>query len=404
MERCYFDWAATAMPFAENKNPAHGTTPFANPSSIHTEGKAARAALEDARSRCAKTLGVKQEEIYFTSGGTESNAIVLFSLLAKPRSSLYNGDQTTNSKSAVFLYSAVEHPSIRENAAALEQAGIPCAPIAAEKDGRISETTLEKALEKNPRARMAAIMAVNNETGAINDIKVLSQLIRRKKKPIHIHCDIVQAAGKIPLCLHDWDVDSASISAHKLGAGHGIGILWLKAPLTPLLRGGGQEKNIRSGTENVAGAMDLALALERLSLEKTALHSDKKTLPYSEAAERMKTLIKKLQSAGLYIPIPPDRGEEDVRFSPWILQCAFKNTAGKIIPGEVMVRALDEKGFAVSTGSACSSGDTKRPVLEAMGLDKETGAGGIRISQGWSTTIKEINFLADTIIVLLNTL
>jgi cysteine desulfurase len=118
----------------------------------------------------------------------------------------------------------------------------------------------------------------------------------------------------------------------------------------------------------------------------------------------MKSLILKLREDGFFIPKPFDRGEEDSRFSPWILQCAFKNRAGKIIPGEVMVRALDEKGCAVSTGSACSSRDTKRPVLEAMSLDKETAGGGIRISQGWTTTMEEIYSLAGTIAALLNTL
>ena len=242
---------------------------------------------------------------------------------------------------------------------------------------------------------MAAIMAVNNETGAINDIKALSCLIRKMQKhPIHIHCDAVQVLGKINCNLYDWGVDSASFSAHKIGGGRGCGLLWLKTPITPLYRGGHQEKKIRPGTENTHGAMVLANAMEKYVREP----------PTVQAEKRMQALFESLQKTDLFIPIPRGRTAVDSRFSPWICQCAFKNRRGKIIPGEVMVRALDEKGFAVSTGSACSSADIKRPVLEAMGVEKELSLGGIRISQGYSTTMEEINLLAGTINTLLNTL
>ena len=212
MERCYFDWAATAIPDRNISGSAHPLNSFANPSSIHKEGKRARSALEEARSRCALALGVRPEEIYFTSGGTESNAIVLFSLLIKSKITLRSFGKTQNNiqaapdKSAVLLYSAAEHPSIRENTAVLSQLGIHSAPIGVETDGRISETKLERALAKNPNARMAAIMAVNNETGAINDLEALAAVLRKRcdslLAPVHFHCDAVQAAGKIPLDFH----------------------------------------------------------------------------------------------------------------------------------------------------------------------------------------------------------
>ncbi|MDR0447783.1 MAG: aminotransferase class V-fold PLP-dependent enzyme [Treponema sp.] len=237
MERYYFDWAATARPDITIE---HRTSlPFANPSSIHKEGKAAHTTLEEARTRCAGALGINAEEIYFTSGGTESNGIVLFSLLCKP------GILQNTGKSAVLLYSVTEHPSIRENSPVLKQMGVRCAPIPAEKDGRISALTLQRTLAKNPGARMIMIMAVNNETGAINDIKALTELIRKhetKGPPVHFHCDAVQAAGKIPLDMYGWRIDSASLSAHKIGGSRSTGLLWLKTPITPLVRGGGQEK------------------------------------------------------------------------------------------------------------------------------------------------------------------
>jgi cysteine desulfurase len=434
MERYYFDWAATAIPDSGNPdigNPADGdsangdsadgdsvdgnyadgnradlSVPFANPSSIHAEGKAARQALEDARRRCAGALGVRAEEIYFTSGGTESNAIVLFSLLRRPGilriPGLHRSSVRTHNDSAVLLYSAAEHPSVRENAMALEQLGIPCAPIGVKADGRTSAAFLERALLKNPGARMAAIMAVNNETGAINDIKALSAIVRQRPG-FHLHCDAVQAAGKIPLDLHGWGVDSASISAHKIGGSRGMGILWLKSPLTVLFRGGGQENKIRPGTENTAGAINLARVLEK-KLGTAVTGGTAFPSLYREAQERMKALMAALRDTGSFIPIPADRNDEDSRFSPWILQGAFRNNKGIIIPGEVLVRALDERGFAISTGSACSSAEKKRPVLDSMGLDKETSFGGVRISQGSTTTMEEINALTEAIAFLCRTL
>jgi cysteine desulfurase len=385
MVRRYFDWAATAIPGVSpeaGENRVSLTEPFSwygNPSSPHAEGREARKALEDARSRCAAVLGVGQEELFFTSGGTESNAIVLFSLLGKPRAG-------GKAEKAELLYSAAEHPSIRENRPVLERLGIPCAEIAVESDGRVSQNALEKALAKNPGARMAAVMAVNNETGAVNDIKTLAAQAKNRKERLHIHCDLVQAAGKIPVDMGGWGIDSAAVSAHKIGGPRGIGLLWLKKPLPVLVRGGGQEGQIRPGTENTAGALQLARALGE--------HAAPESLRVScgEAAARMSALLARLRRIPRFVPIPESRTSEDPRFSPWILQAAFSG-----IPGEVMVRVLDEKGFAVSTGSACSSADKKRPVLDAMGVDPETAFSGIRISQGWSTTTDDIEALAETL-------
>ncbi|GHV85766.1 aminotransferase V [Spirochaetia bacterium] len=384
LPRYYFDWAASAE---------------GNPSSRHVEGRAAKTALEKARSGCAQALGVKPEELVFTSGGTEANAIVLFSLLRKTR-------RAASGSPAELLYSAAEHPSVRENCAVLEQLGLPCAVIPLENDGRVAAAALEKMLAKNPAPRMAAIMAVNNETGAVNDMKALAAVFRSLSRPqVHLHCDLVQAAGKIPVDLYDWDIDSASVSAHKLGGPRGIGLLWLKKPLIPLIQGGGQEGTIRPGTENTAGALELARVLEERA-------GASLTAAYQAAAERMNVLMSSLQKTGAFIPIPNKREDGDTRFSPWILQCAFKSasggTTGRFIPGEVMVRALDEKGFAVSTGSACSLNNTKtlkkRYVLESMGVDSETSLGGIRISQGWSTTMEDIQALAEVTAELCRTL
>ncbi|MCL2834785.1 MAG: cysteine desulfurase [Treponema sp.] len=369
-KRHYFDWAATALP--DNRLTAEaaiGSQPaFANPSSKHLEGRTARETLENARVKCAQALSVKPETLYFTSGGTESNNIVLYSMLKK------------TGKGRV-MFSAVEHPSVRDNCYVLEQFGIPVTPVAVEKDGRVNPKIFIRTLEKHPDTRMAAIMSVNNETGAIMDTGEIVRQIRQSDLPVHVHCDLVQAAGKILLDIKSWGIDSASFSAHKLGGPRGIGLLYLKKPVEPLFAGG-QENGIRPGTENIAGAMALAQALQEFCLP------DAVAANTGPAQERWNFLIHALKSNNRFSLIPEDRTENDPRFSPWILQARFKG-----IPGEVMVRALDSEGFAISTGSACSSSHKERPVLKAMGLDESSSLEGIRISQGWTTTGDDIEAL-----------
>jgi cysteine desulfurase len=375
-ERRYFDWAATVPPDI----PVPREIPFGNPSSRHLEGRKARDALEDARNRCAAVLGVKAKYLFFTSGGTESNALALFSTLFRSR-----GD---------ILVSVVEHPSVSENCRVLERLGKRITPIAVEEDGRVSPQTLEAALKKNPGGRLAAIMGVNNETGAVMDLPGLIGRIRnREGAPIHVHCDMVQAIGKIPLDLTALDVDSASLSAHKIGGPRGIGLLYCRKDLEPLYSGGGQEGGKRPGTENTAGALALADCLEK------RLNPDTLRDEYDAASGRWKTLIHALRRLDRCSLIPRDRGEGDPRFSPYILQAAFQD-----IPGEVMVRVLDDAGFAVSTGSACSSASDKRPILAAMGVDEKTAFQGIRISQGWSTTGEDVEALIKAIGEILKTL
>jgi cysteine desulfurase len=371
--RRYFDWAATALPDPAF-SPPEGEEFFGNPSSPHREGRRAREALEGARERCARALGVPAKTLYFTSGGTESNALVIHSLAQR-------------ASFGSFLASAVEHSSVRENCAALERRGKEAVFIPVEGDGRVSVETLGRTLEKRPAARFAAIMGVNNETGALMDLGALGAFLRsRGGPPVHLHGDLVQGAGKVPLDIGGWDLDSAAFSAHKLGGPRGIGLLYLRKPLEALYTGGGQEGGIRPGTENTAGALALAAALEARTSPGPAAAAREK------ARARWKRLIRGLKAIGRCSLIPQDRGEADPRFSPWILQAAFSG-----VPGEVMVRALDAAGFAVSTGSACSSQAADRPVLAAMGLPDHRALEGVRISQGWTTTEEEIDLLLGAI-------
>ncbi|MDR0583484.1 MAG: aminotransferase class V-fold PLP-dependent enzyme [Treponema sp.] len=373
--RHYFDWAATAIP---DPPPAKRAPPFGNPSSAHKEGRAAREALEAARARCAAVLGVAPETLYFTSGGTESNCIALHSTLLRRGSGR-------------LLVSAAEHSSVRENAEILERLGKPAGRLPVDSSGRVSPELFAKTLEKYGDVRFAAIMAVNNETGVISDMPALRDIARNAARkhggpPVHLHCDLVQAAGKVPVDISGWDLDSASLSAHKIGGPRGIGLLYLRRPLEVLCSGGGQERKMRPGTENTAGALALAACLENHAA------AEKIRAGLEQSRCRWKRLLASLKAIDRCVLIPAGRETGDETFSPYIVQTAFKD-----IPGEVMVRALDDLGFAVSTGSACSSASPDRPVLAAMGIGEKLSLEGIRISQGWSTSDEEIDLLLAAI-------
>jgi cysteine desulfurase len=369
-KRVYLDWAASA-PYSKTDN----SVPFGNPSSNHSEGRLARQALEDARQRCAVVLNVPPETLYFTSGGTESNSIALFSNLARP------------GKGRV-ISSLAEHASVREGMETLEKMGKHTGNITVDSAGMVTPETFTKALDKYGDVRFAAIMSVNNETGAVTDIASLKDIIKKRKEtaPIHFHCDLVQAIGKIPVDISNWEIDSASISAHKISGPRGIGLLYLKKPFEAFYTGGGQEKGIRGGTENTQGAVELANCLTQYADAKTV------QLEYERAKSRWKKLITSLAAMERCTLIPSCHTPEDDRFSSYILQAAFKD-----IPGEVMARALDDIGFAVSTGSACSSSSPERPVLAAMGVDEKLRVEGIRVSQGYSTTDEEIELFLGAV-------
>jgi cysteine desulfurase len=379
--RHYFDWAASAPYDYPLINQTIDPVLFGNPSSQHAEGKAAKLALEDARTRCAAVLNVPPETLFFTSGGTESNSIALFSNLVKKGQ-------------GKIISSMAEHSSVREGMETLEKMGKLTGRIAVDSAGRVTPDLFEKALAKYGEVRFAACMAVNNETGAITDIASLTDVIRKHSgPPIHLHCDLVQAAGKIPVDISGWEIDSASISAHKIGGPRGIGLLYLRRPTAGseiFYTGGGQENGVRGGTENTQGALCLASCLEKYAA------SEILAAEYERAKARWKKLITALTAMERCTFIPAGRAPDDDSFSPYILQAAFKN-----IPGEVMARALDDLGFAVSTGSACSSSSPERPVLLAMGVEEKLRIEGIRISQGYSTTDEEIDLLIEAIMEVL---
>ncbi len=363
----YFDWAATS-PADEDilKESLEETLEcWGNPSSTHSVGKQARELFEAARIRAAKALGVKPETIYFTSGGTESDQIPLLSVLAKPMK-------------GTVLVSSIEHPAIREQSEALKNCGWNVIQIPADSDGIITPEAVTSLLTAD--TVLVCIMAVNNETGVIQPVYEIADAITKacegKRRP-KFHVDCVQAAGKINLNLSYKGIDSAALSSHKICGPRGIGILYMKDAIEPFLRGGGQEKGIRSGTENVFGAVAFSKCLERY---------------YNKAnpadAERTNNFVERLSDLSGCTIVPPSRLEKKNLFSPYVVQAAFNN-----IPGNVMLRALDAKGFSISTGSACSAKKNKRPVLEAMHVDPKLRENAVRFSFGPHTTDQAVEEL-----------
>ncbi|GHT48837.1 aminotransferase V [Spirochaetia bacterium] len=404
MSRVYFDWASSAEIeyFGGNKPPKaceswNGTHyPFGNPSSKHSEGRIANDALTKARIACAEALGVGPQTIYFTSGGTESNNIIIFSALQ------HFAD--AGIKKTIFT-SEAEHPSVLENCKTLQKFGFPLHYVPLNECGAVDADTLLRSVYgcagdaddgvgsgSAIKSSFISLMAVNNETGSISDIKGLADALRAVYgNRTFFHSDIVQAIGKVTVDLKTWDIDAVSISGHKIGAPRGIGLLYLKKPIIPLCKGGSQENGIRGGTQNTAGAIELS---RRLTYALSEFDGN-----YCGACKRMGFLQDALRTIKRCRILPQARleikgnyGETGIygenRFSPYILQVAFEN-----LPGEVMQRLLDDAGFAVSTGSACSQNSTKRPVLFAMGINEKDALNGIRISQGFGTRQDEVEDL-----------
>lgn len=358
----YFDWAATAPtdPAILQDALNHTIEAYGNPSSAHKAGQAAKRLLDAARARCADALGVQASQLFFTSGGTEADHIPLLSVLTRPG----KGN---------IIASAIEHPALREQCALLAKLGYTVDFVAPDKDGFIRPESVAHKITGD--TLFVTVMAVNNETGCVQDIAAIADAITQasagKRRP-HFHTDCVQAVGKIPLDITHKGIDSAAFSAHKICGPRGIGLLYLAKPIQPFLVGGGQEQRIRSGTENVFGALALADCLRR----------------YGNTGNQTQTawthaFVQKLAAINGCTIVPACRTESAGadRFSPFIVQAAFRG-----IPGNVMVRALDEKGFCISTGSACSAKKQSRPVLQAMGVDRDIQDTAVRFSFGPLTT------------------
>ncbi|MBN9603193.1 MAG: cysteine desulfurase [Afipia felis] len=373
--RVYLDWNATAPMRSQAKAAMLQAMDLqGNPSSVHAEGRAARKIIEDARANIAKALGARSADVVFTSGGTEANALALTPGLRR------NGDVATR-----LIVSAIEHSSVRSGGR-FPVENVHTAPVTP--SGVVDVGRLQSLLEKGEPA-LVSVMLANNETGAIQPIAEIAELVHAAHGILHV--DAVQGFGKIDIDINLLGADLLSISAHKIGGPKGTGALILTERLAgfePLVSAGGQEKGRRGGTENLPGIAAFGAAV--------AAHLD----AGAAATARMQKLRTKLES-GLRAVTP-----EITIFSSEVPR--LPNTTLFSAPGmkaETAVIAFDLEGMAVSSGSACSSGKVHAsPVLTAMGVDPIKAQGAVRLSLGWDTTEAEVQYLLEAWISLSNVL
>jgi cysteine desulfurase len=358
----YFDNSATTKPYKEVLDAFVKVSSefFGNPSSLHGLGIQAEKLLSHARSQVANLLEVKQTEIYFTSGGTESNNLAI-----KGTALLHRN------KGRHVIFSSIEHPSVHGAMEQLKQHGfeITCLPVDA--DGRVQVEDVKNSIRKD--TILISIMHVNNEVGTIQPIKEIGQILQ-PYPDILFHVDSVQAIGKVPMNLYENRVDLCSISAHKFHGLKGTGALFIRegVKLDSLFSGGNQEWKVRSGTENVAGAVAMAKAL-RLTME------------YSHKAIKNMEKIKSILTEGLVTIEDLTIHTPSGNAAPNILNFSIKG-----MKSEVLIHALEQKGIFLSTTSACSS-KKKSPskTLLAMGVSEDLAESAFRISLTHDNTESE---------------
>lgn len=364
----YFDNGATTEPFDEVVELVAQTMKnnFGNPSSAHGLGLKAEKALNEAREQAAKTLNCTRDEIIFTSGGSESNNF------------LVKGFTTPG---AHIITSEIEHPSILNTFKDLESMGAKVTYLKVDQYGRISLKELEDSI--NSETRLVSIMHVNNEIGVIQDIEAIGNLIKAKSPRVKFHVDGVQSYGKLKIDVKKAQIDLLSVSGHKIHGPRGVGFSYIKKGFYPkaLISGGGQERNFRSGTENLPGIVGLAKAVEIMYANIDA--------NYSKAKELKEYFIASLQSLkDIRINSPSQEF-----FSPYILSVSFIG-----VRGEVLLHLLEEKGIYVSTGSACSSNhNTDSHVLKAIGLTTAETKGTIRFSFSEFNTKEEVDYTMEVL-------
>ena len=364
-ERVYLDWNATAPLRPEARAAVHAALDLGNPSSVHGEGRAARAAVERAREQVAALVGASAKDVVFTSGGTEANMLALNPAIDA------GGDRRPRDR---LLISTIEHPSVRTGGR-FPRDQVEDVPVTGA--GVVDLAALERRLAElavQGSRPLVSLMQANNETGILQPVPEAAHLVHEAGGLLHV--DAVQVVGRIPCDISALGADLLTISGHKLGAPKGIGALVCRTGVRvdPLIKGGGQERSQRAGTENVAGIVGFGAAAEaaRLGL--------------AEGAGRLQVLRDQLE-AGLRAISPAA-----VVFGAG--QDRIPNTTLFALPGikaETAVIALDLEGVAVSSGAACSSGKVAAShVLAAMGVAPELARGAIRLSWGFSTTEREI--------------
>lgn len=375
----YLDNSATTRPYDEviDVMSKIQRENFGNPSSLHTLGVEAEKYLKNARKSLSASLGASENEVYFTSCGTESDNMALLGLCKNRR---HIGKK--------IITTSVEHPAVLEPVKYLESIGFKIEYIGVDRNCRIDIKQLEKAITED--TVMISVMSVNNETGTIFPIDKIGALKDKFNKEhgtdILFHTDAVQAFGKIPISVNGnySSVDLISVSSHKIHGPKGVGGLYIKknVNIPSLVLGGGQEKNMRSGTENTAGIGGFGTAID---------------LVFSGLDDRLKTIedVRSLLLTGLKDQIADIiiNSPQDETACPSVLNVSFMGTRG-----EVLLHTLEQDGIFVSTGSACSSNKKGQShVLSAMGLSAKEIEGAIRFSFSEFNTKAEIEYVVEKV-------
>ena len=367
----YFDHAATTRVKEEvlREMIPYFNMQYGNASSIYSIARQSKRAIEDARKKVANAINSKVKEIYFTSCGTESDNLAL-------KGVAYANMQ----KGKHIITSKIEHPAILESCKTLEKQGFIITYLNVNEEGFISLEELEKSIR--PDTILISIMFANNEIGTIEPIKQIGEIA--KKYQIIFHTDCVQAIGNAKIDVNEMNIDLLSMSAHKFYGPKGVGALYVREGIQfdRIQDGGHQEKNKRSGTENVAGIVGLGKAIE-IADKNLDEHIKKLT----DLRDYYFSQLKKK------IPNCKINGSTEKRL-PGNANVSFPN-----VDGEELLLKLDEKGICASTGSACSSGSSNPShVLVAIGLDKEFANGALRITLGDDNTKEDIDFLVEQLL------
>ncbi|MEK7866152.1 MAG: cysteine desulfurase family protein [Planctomycetota bacterium] len=340
---------------------------WANPSSLHADGMAARRLVEGARETVARVVGGDPREIVFTSGGTESDNLAVIGMARALRA-----------RGRHVVTSRIEHHAVLHACDALAREGFEIGFVGVSPSGAVDPDEVARALR--PDTVLVSVMQANNETGAIQPIAEIAR--RCRERGVLVHTDAVQGAGKVAIDARSLGVDALSISAHKLHGPKGAGALWLRAgvPIEPLLHGGGHERQLRAGTENVAGIVGLARALELAEADRAA------------DVPRIAALRNRLEKGIL------DR-IQGVRVNGANRVAGLLNVCFDAIEGEGVVLMLSHQGISCSTGSACTS-SSREPshVLAAMGVPPRTAQGSVRFSLGRDNDEAQIDATLDALV------
>jgi len=367
----YLDNSATTKPYREvvEEMVKYMESLYGNPSSLHRMGIDAEKAMKEARKSVAASLGAKEEEIYFTSGGTEADNMAIFGAVqARKR----RGDK--------IITSRIEHPAVAESCRKLEESGFRVEYIPVDSEGVIDLEALESALDE--RTILITVMHVNNEIGSIQPVERIAELKTKAEKKfgseILFHIDAVQSYGKMSVLAGTADL--LTVSGHKIHGPKGVGALYVRKGLTihPYLIGGGQERGLRSGTENVPAIAGFGVAAElcRRNMDRRI-----------EIMKKAKAYL----SEGIRSEIPDIRFNSTEQGSPSILNVSFLG-----VRGEVLLHALEQSEIYVSTGSACSSRKRgQSSVLKAMGLSDKEIEGAIRFSFSEFNTEDEMDYVLE---------